>query len=270
MYLERLSKTGMESSKYYQNRTFNHGLGGEDDLPNCTQYDVSRGYEACLVDEPFLMFKGRSAGGYPFADNFYKDTILPKGSVLKIGSFACFDNHVAFIERVNADGTCLLTDSRYDTNKSLRNDRYWRKMDGIKLVVGKKPNIANIGKFQGCVYLPINDIRVSRDESKEQILIKEDMVNVRIVPNGDLVEAGCYAPMGYYNVLETVKDIESGYYWYRIENNSWVRDGDWITYYPLEENELQVLKELNKKLEKENEVLLKILKEINELSGVSK
>lgn len=266
MYLERLSKTGMESSKYYQNRTFNHALGGEDDLPNCAQYDVSRGYEACLVDEPFLMFKDRSAGGYPEAGNFYKDTILPKGSVLKIGSFACFDNHVAFIERVNTDGTCLLTDSRYDTNKSLRNDRYWRKMDGIKLVVGKKPNIANIGKFQGCIYLPISDIRVTRDESKEQILIKEDMVNVRVIPNGDLVEAGCYAPMGIYNVQDIKNDGE--FNWYQLDKSCWVRDGEWLTYYPIEENELQRLKAENKELKKENEILLNIIHDIHNMTGV--
>ena len=262
MYLERLSVKGIESSKYYQSKKFNHGLGKDEDLPNCVQYVVSRAYESCEVDEPFIMFRGRSAGGYPDAGNFYKDSILPKGQQPRIG-IACFDNHVAFIERVNEDGTCLITDSRYDPNKSLRNDRYWRKLDLIRLAVGQRPNISGVGKYQGCLYIPINDIRVIRDNSKDQISINEDMVNVRVKPNDELTCLGCYAPMGLYNVLEVTEDL---YKWFRIDKDCWVREGDWINYYS--EDEIKRLTEENKNLKKENEILKGRLKDIHELSEV--
>ena len=259
MYLERLSVSGISQSKYYQSKTFNKGLGTDLDMPDCTQYDVCRTMEACqVVDKPFLMFKNRSAGGYPDAENWYADTILPKGKDIKTGAIVCFDNHVAFIERVNVDGTCLITDSRYDTNKSLRNDRYWRKLDGIKLKVGNKPNISGIGKVLGFIYPPIKDVRTKRNKAIEQIELIEDYVNVRNKPNGDLVCEGCYAPVGLYNVIS--KQNVDGYVWYEIDTNCFVRSGEWLIHYDIEES--------NEDLKKEIEELKKRLKEINKLSEV--
>ena len=258
MFLERLSKSGMDSSKYYQTQTFNKGLNTDNDLPNCVQYDVCRSYEAMQVNKPFKMFNNRSAGGYPDAGNFYKDSLLPKGATLKIGAMACFDNHVAFIERVNADGTCLITDSRYDKDKTLRNDRYWRKLDNVKLKVGSKPNMQGVGVFQGCLYNAVNDIRVKRDESKEQIEIIDDMVNVRVKPNGDPVIKGCYAPLGIYNVKSS--ELVDDFLWFEVESNCWIRTGEWLRYYPVD-SELERLKKENKELKEK-------LKQINKLSEV--
>lgn len=256
MYLERLSKAGMDTSKYYQSQTFNKGLHTDNDLPDCTQYDVCRSYECMMVDKPYKMFNNRTAGGYPEAGNFYKDALLPKGKDLKIGAMACFDNHVAFIERVNADGTCLITDSRYDPDKSLRNDRYWRKLDNIKLVVGQKPNMYGVGVFQGCIYNAINDIRVKRNESKEQIEIIDDMVNVRLEPDGDVVMKGCYAPLGIYNIKSS--KLVGDFLWFEIDENCWVRTGEWLRYYPID-SELERLKKENKilkeKLERVKEII---------------
>ena len=258
MFLTRLSKSGIDTSKYYQTKKFNKALNTTNDMPNCVCYDTCRTYEASQVDEPFIMFKNRSAGGYPDAENWYKETILPKGSQLKEGSIACFDNHVAFIERVNPNGTCLINDSRYDKDKSLRNDRYWRKVDNVKLVVGNKPNLNGVGVFQGCIYIPINDVRVKRNESKEQIEIIEDNVNVRVSPNGDYTIKGCYAPMGIYNVKSS--KLVDDFLWFQIDSNCWVRTGEWLRYYPID-SELE-------KLKKENAELKSKLKQINKLSEV--
>lgn len=258
MYLERLSARGISQSKYYQTKTFNKGLHTDNDLPNCVQYDVCRTYEACEVNKPFIMFKDRSAGGYPDAENWYNDTILPKGKDVKTGSIVCFDNHVAFVERVNKSGTCLITDSRYDTNKDLRNDRYWRKLDGIELKIGQKPNITGIGKVLGFIYLPIKDVRVNRDTSKEQIELIEDYVNVRKSPNGDLVCDGCFAPKGIFNVIS--KQNLDGYIWYEIDTNCFVRSGEWLLHYDIEQSNDELLKEI--------EELKNRLKKINELSEV--
>lgn len=258
MFLTRLSKSGIDTSKYYQTKKFNKALGTINDMPNCVCYDVCRTYEICQVDEPFIMFKNRSAGGYPDADSWYRDTILPKGKDLKEGSIACFDNHVAIIEKVNEDGTCLITDSRFDTNKSLRNERYWRKVDNVRLVVGNKPNLNGVGVFQGCIYLPFKDIRVQRDLTKEQIEILDPDVNVRTSPNGDVVIKGCYAPLGIYNVKSS--KLVDDFLWFEIEKGYWIRTGEWLRYYPVDD-ELE-------KLKKENELLKKKLKEINKLSEV--
>ena len=266
MYLERLSRAGMESSKYYTTKEFNHGLGGEDDMPNCVQYAVCRAYESCEVDKPFVMFKGRSAGGYPDAGNFYKDTILPKGVTPIPGSIACFNNHVMYIERVNADGTCLITDSRYDSDKSLKDERFWRKLDGVRLKVGQKPNVSGIGSYQGCIYLSVQDKRTQRN-ANEQISVNEDMLNVRKKPNGGWYMHGCYCPMGVYNVLDKRTDNDNNE-WYKLDTSNWVRSGEWLTYYPADESEIESLRKDNEKLKKENESLKKIIQDVHEMTGV--
>lgn len=260
MGLVRTSKIGMDSSRYYQDKKYCRGKGTDNDLPNCTQFDVCRTYEICQVDEPFLMFKGRGAGGFPPATTFYQDTVLPKGSILKDFSIACFEKHVAFIEQVNPDGTCLLSDSRYDQNKTLRNERYYRSVDNVRLKVGQYSNLPNntaIGKFLGCIYIPVNDVRVQRNESVEQVRITERYVNVRNKPNGDIVISGCYAPMGIFNVLSSQKVDD--YTWYEIDKGCYVREGDWLTHYEANNYE---------KLLKENEELKERLRKIKELCEV--
>ena len=257
MYEERLKVYGIDTSKYYQDKNFNHAKGSILDMPNCTDYDVCRGNESCEVDSPLLMFQGRPAGGFPSAENFFDDALLPKGYDLKTGSFACFENHVAYVERAITDRLCVLTDSRYDDNKSLRNDRYWRLLENITLEVGKKPNISGIGKLIGFVYLPIKDVRTIRNESYEQIEILEELVNVRKAPEGEVRIEGCYAPMGMYNVLG--KSLVNNKTWYQVDTDCWICEGGWLKHYPLHDYDALV---------KENAELKERLKQINSLSEV--
>ena len=79
------------------------------------------------------------------------------------------------------------------------------------------------------------------------------MVNVRGLPNGEVVRKGCYAPKGIYNV-KSKKQVD-GYWWYEIDKANWVREGEWITYYPIDrdiaklENEIEDLKTIMAQIE---------------------
>ncbi len=234
MFLQRMSKVGMDSSPYYQSKEFNKAKGTITDLPNCTCFCQCRSYEALELTGAIPMFVGYSTGGYPNAKNWYDKTTFPKGKELKSGSIAVFDGnygHVAFVEQKIDSNHALISQSQYDDNKSLRNYKYYESKV-VELTVGKA-TLSGIGKLIGFIYLPIEDIRTSRNTLTDQIEIIEEMVNVRTEPNGDLLCQGCYAPTGIYNTTGSQK-VE-GYYWYKVEENAWIREGEWLKFYPGEE-----------------------------------
>lgn len=253
MYLERLSASGIDTSPYYiPNGQFNTASPTSDvQMPNCTCYCYSRAFESTEAAKPYPI--ARTTLGYGNAKTWYDKSPLPKGSVLKTGSIAVFSGtagHVAYCERVIDSNHALISQSQYDSNKSLRNYKYWEKRE-VELTVGKA-TLSGVGKLIGFIYLPINDIRVGRNTDKDQIQITEDMVNVRIEPNGDLFQKGCYIPRGIYNVLESRKVGE--YNWYCVEANHWVREGEWLKFYPRVNPESELAKE-NEELKKLNEQL---------------
>lgn len=256
MYLERLSSYGIDTSPYYvPNGRFNTAPADDDNqMPNCTMYCFCRGYEAMDATErtPWV----RPQGGFGSAKEWYCTTTMPKGSQLRTGSVACFDGnygHVAFVERKIDDTHALISESQYDHDKSLRNYKYWQKRV-VELIVGKA-TLSGVGALQGFIYLPIKDIRTVRNTEKVQISINDEMVNVRGLPNGEVARKGCYAPTGIYDVLE--EKIIDGYDWYRIAKSCWVREGDWLTYYPQSDD--------ISKLQAENEMLRKKISEIQRI-----
>ena len=262
MWMPRLAVFS-DSNPYYKSSTFNHGIGTTNDLPNCTQYCVSRTYEIGECDKPFIMFKDRGAGGYPPAKKFFSDTILPKGYDLKEGCIAVFDGtngHVAMVEEVIDDTHAVISQSQYDSNKSLRNYKYWEKRT-VSLEIGKS-SMSGIGPLIGYVYVPYKDIRTDRDSSKHQIEITESMVNVRISPNGDVFCKGLYCPKGIFNVSSV--EIVDGYKWFELEGNHWVREGYWCVehdissddyYKDLYWKEVEKNKEYEKRFEKIKAIL---------------
>lgn len=256
MFLERLQNYGMEDSPYFvRDGKYNH-YSSDNQLPNCTTYCMLRTYEATEAKEPYPVAQNNL--GFPPAKDWYRSSPLAKGSELKAGSIACFDGnfgHVAYVERVIDKTHAVISQSQYDSNKSLRNYKYFETRE-VELVVGKA-TLSGVGELQGFIYAPINDIRVRRDSNKEQIEITQPMVNVRTAPNGYVYMNGCYCPMGIYNVLS--KQNDGTYTWYELEKDHWVREGEWLTYYEL--SDLASLK-------KENEELKRLLKEIHNLSGV--
>lgn len=229
MFLERLDAPILGTEYYKPN-------GTATDMPNCTKYCHDRSQESC--QNPSLkMFKDSGASGFPEADNWLDKTILPTGNDPKAGSVAVFSNnggskHVAFVERVNDDGTVLITDSRYDDDKSLRNDRFWRMVDNVVLKVGKIPTISGVGELLGFMYLPIKDLRVNRDSTISQLEIVKHGVRCRenYGKNSAIVNEGCYVPLGIYDVLETRE--ADGYIWCRVDDSSWIaHDDSWSNLY---------------------------------------
>ena len=226
MFLERLDAPRL-GTKYY------HNNGNENDMPNCTKYCHDRAQESCENKE-LKLFTDRVPNGFPSADKWLDNSSFPTGSKPRVGSIASFSTdggkmHVCYIERVNEDGTCFISDSRYDPDKSLRNDRYFRTVDNVVLKVGQIPGgIGGVGQLIGFQYLPINDIRVPRDESKTQLEITKTRVNCRSSYGLDapIVNEGCYVPLGIYNVLETHNS--DGYIWCKVEDGHWVAfDNEW-------------------------------------------
>lgn len=258
MFLPRLNVFA-DTNPYYKSKTFNKGLGTDLDIPNCTQYCVSRSYEASETDKPYLMFKDRGAGSYPNAKNWYDDSILPKGKDLKEGAIGVCDGnfgHVFFVEEVIDSTHAVISQSQYSSNKTRRDYMYWEKRT-VELVIGKSP-MGGIGALIGYVYPPIKDIRVKRDSTKHQIEIIESMVNVRVSPNGNIFCKGLYAPKGIFNVSN--EEIVEGYKWFELEPNHWVREGEWLKEYDIADDDYY--KNLYWQQVEENKLLKKRLEDI--------
>ena len=240
MYRERLSVQGVDSkdnpNKYYKpNGEFNpYSATSSLALPNCTMYCNCRGYEAMEATERFNWI--RSTSGWGNAKTWWTSTVMPKGSEIKTGSVAVFDGnygHVAFVERKIDSTHALISESNYDDNKSLRNWKYWRARI-VELKVGKA-TLSGVGKLLGFIYLPINDIRVNRDKTKDQVSVIAEMINVRKSPSlSGEPYTGTFCPLGIFNVLD--KHDADGYTWYKLEEDNWIAGikGS-VTYYEHEE-----------------------------------
>ena len=232
MYLERLSVSGIESSQYYvPNGKLNTAAAGTDiQMPNCTMYCFCRGYESVNATTRFPWV--RAQGGFGNAKTWYDTTTLAKGSKLKDGSVAVFDGncgHVAFVERVIDDTHAVITQSQYNSNKSLRDYHYWQRVDNQELVVGKS-TMSGVGPLIGFIYMPISDIRVTRDKTKNQLSVTESFINVRQGPGTsyEINNQGCYCPLGIYDVLD-IQEAD-GYVWYKLEDGYWIANVSGVTY----------------------------------------
>lgn len=246
----------MEDSPYFvRDGKYNH-YSSDNQLPNCTTYCMLRTYEATEAKEPYPVAQNNL--GFPPAKQWYSKSPLAKGNELKVGAIACFDGtsgHVAYVERVIDKTHALISQSQYCSDKTVRDYRYFETRE-VELVVGKA-TLSGVGKLQGFIYTPIDDIRTKRNSDKEQIEIIQPYVNVRTAPEGYVFREGNYCPMGIYNVKS--KKEYNGYMWYQLEQDHWVREGEWLNYYELSDIA---------NLKKENEELRRLLKEIHNLSEV--
>ncbi len=102
--------------------------------------------------------------------------------------------------------------------------------------------------------------KVTKDTTKDQIMIKENVTDLRVreSPNGKILG---YINPGIYNIIS--KDTKDGYDWYQIDTDYYVAyDPKWATIYLKEnslnidlEKQIEILKEKVEQLTKENESL---------------
>lgn len=102
--------------------------------------------------------------------------------------------------------------------------------------------------------------KVTKDTTKDQIMIKENITDLRVreSPNGKILG---YINPGIYNIIS--KDTKDGYDWYQIDTDYYVAyDPKWATIYLKEnslnidlEKQIEILKQKVEQLTKENESL---------------
>lgn len=247
MFLSRLNIFADDNKYYLIGGQFND-YSGSVRMPNCTSYAYLRMEEAMELQKKdnYLI---RTSGGFGNAKTWFSTTPLPKGYDLKEGSVAVFDGnagHVLFVEEMIDKTHAIITESQYDDDKTLRNWKFWNRRT-VELVVGKA-TLSGVGKLIGFIYPEIHDLRTHRN-SKEQVEITEDFVNVRKKPNGEVTNVGCYCPVGIFDVLDSKED--NGWIWYKLDENCWVREGTWLIHYPADSGELERLKIENARLKED-------------------
>lgn len=275
MILERLDKPILNSKYYIPNNN-------ENDMPNCTKYCHDRAQEVC-EDVNLKLFKDISVKGFPMADKWLEHSALPTGTEVKPFSVACFSGnggsiHVAFIERVNKDGTVLISDSRSDEDKSLRNERFWRLLDNVSLKVGKIPTISGVGELLGFQYLPVKDIRTTRNAKKPQLEVFKTRLRCRSSYglSAPIANEGCYVPVGIYDVLDT-KEAD-GHTWCLVDvdhskdTQYWVaHDPSWARLYMPEaitDDFDEILNELVSRIRKEHQTNIAIKESLNQIADI--
>ena len=102
--------------------------------------------------------------------------------------------------------------------------------------------------------------QVTKDTTKDQIMIKENVTDLRVreSPNGKILG---YINPGIYNIIS--KDTKDGYDWYQIDTDYYIAyDPKWATIYLKEnslnidlEKQIEILKQKVEQLTKENESL---------------
>ncbi len=229
---------------------------------NCTCFCLGRSEE--IAGQAVKVFPNISVGGFYDAKEWYDKSDWVgsnqpvEGGILCWGASSDKYGHVAICERVlgnTGNGwKVLVSQSNYGGT-------YFETKE---YVVNRGSKTAGVGFiYNGCLHNPyINDIRVERDTTKNQVEVLVDLLKLRKDANGDAVE-GLFAAPGIYDIKETK---ESGdYTWAKLSTERWIALNDaegWTkTYFvdnntktdPELENDIAQLKEqinsLNSKIE---------------------
>ena len=251
LFTLRLSKDGMKDNPYWYDSNINAGAKDGLYLPNCTTYASGRFSELNGRNMRDIM---KNRVGFGNAKDWYANTKLEKGATPRVGSIACFDGsvgHVAIVEKVNDDGTVLVSQSNYEKKKDYNSINYFQTRT-YKLEVGKKAKGVGL-IFQGYIYAPYIKTAVKRNENKPQVEILADKLRVRKQANGDWQE-GIFAPLGLYDILETKE--AGAYTWAKLDKDVWIalndKDG-WTKTYTKESIDYKKLYE--EEVKKYNELL---------------
>lgn len=224
MFLERLSSSGMQGSKYWYSLDWNWFAKDDLWLPNCVAYSCGRSSEIAGRNVKNEISRHN-------AQNWYTEMKWQKSATPRVGAIAVWGGgkygHVGIVERINNDGTVVISQSNYTRKSKESMIANYFVLGTYKCEVGKVTK--HIGwTFLGYLINPyVNDIRVKRDTSKHQIEVFEERVRARKSPNGEIYK-GLFIPMGIYNILEENGD------WVRVDSNVWFSKGTWTKEYPVE------------------------------------
>lgn len=220
MFLERLNKNGIKGNKFYYDAEYSAFTASNIQMPNCTAYAYGRSGEIANQNiRPSGLSKNNAKNWYVNSSSTWVRSSTPK-----VGAVACWTGdlgHVAIVERVMDDGSCLVSQSNY-TRDSSKMDANFFQLKQYKMEVGKVTSGVGL-VFQGYLLNPFVDLNiVERDTSKNQVKVLAEQIRARKAPNGEAYE-GLYIPMGLYDVLDTKVD---GYTWAKIADDVWFATND--------------------------------------------
>jgi hypothetical protein len=176
-------------------------LGGGELTKNCTTFCQGRSCE--IAGQAVKIFPKRSVGGFPDAKGWYDESDWVGSAEPVVGGVICWGastdkyGHVAICERVlgqtSAGWKILVSQSNYGGTF----------FETKEYTVKKGAKTTGVGYvYNGCLHNPyINDVRASRDTTKNQVEVLVDKLKVRTTANGDALE-GRFTALGIYNVSE--------------------------------------------------------------------
>lgn len=147
VYVPRLDTAGMEGSKYYysDNPFYLSGYG----LPNCTCYAYGRWYEI-TGEKPTDLSLGNANTWWDIG----VERGIPHGGTPKLGAIVCFyysdedgGGHVAVVEKINADGTIVTSNSAWGGS-------YFYLQTLVPPDYRSESGWPSYGYVQGFLYLP--------------------------------------------------------------------------------------------------------------------
>lgn len=179
---------------------------------NCTWYVFGRAWEVLGYRPTGLAYLGNAGTWYNNVTQYQKNKTTPRA-----GSIACWsveggNGHVAFVEKVNSNGTITISESNWGYNYP--NGKYFRVRENV--------NPSNyVGTFQGYIYLDVSSntrptIRVDEvSSSGDEVFVRgwacdtdrtDESVDVHIyaIQNGSAVFLGHATADGYRKDVDDV------------------------------------------------------------------
>ena len=252
MFLERLISTGMKGNPYYYSLEYNWFAKDDLWLPNCTCFAAARCQEAAGVNCRNEIPRGN-------AQTWYDASNWIGSKTPKVGAIAVWGGgkygHVGVVERINADGSVLISQSNYTRASKASMIANYFVLGTYTPVVGKVTK--GIGwTFLGYLINPyIDDKRVSRNPARRQAEVFQERVRARKSPNGEIY-SGLFIPNGIYNILEQDGD------WVRVDDTVCFSLGSWAKVYEPDNELYRQLQDLIAKRDELNRQIEELKKKL--------
>lgn len=221
MFLERLISAGMQDNPYWYSLTYNWFAKNDLWLPNCTCYACGASSEKAGRNVKLQIPRGN-------AQTWYDASNWAGSKAPKVGAIAVWGGgrygHVGIVERINADGSVLISQSNYTRASKA-------SMIANYFVLGTyRPEVGKVTKGIGWTFLGylinpyIDDKRTNRNPNRRQVQVHEERVRARKSPNGEIY-TGLFIPPGVYNIQDQNGD------WVKVDDAVWFSLGSWATVY---------------------------------------